>query len=201
MRLPVIAVLSLLSAVPALSLTHGVLGLSDDVSSIFAIVAVFASAICLLYLWRHKPGFEALPVDPADPIMLRQIERSRREIDRLFAGIDQGKLEAFVKFPMEVGGHTEHVWGLAHACTAEAIVVSLVSTPVGGLSEDMLNRRSVPVADVEDWMLQDASGKSFGGYTMLALAQIYRREYGRLPRKIRNGLAGFVDFSLEEGPA
>jgi uncharacterized protein YegJ (DUF2314 family) len=106
-------------------------------------------------------------------------------------------MEAYVKFPMSVDGNTEHVWGVAHSHSNGSVVVSLMSIPVGGLSEDMLNRRSVPMKQVEDWMLLDSSGKTYGGYTMLALAQIYRREYGKLPRRMRKELEQFADFSLD----
>ncbi|MGQ4583907.1 DUF2314 domain-containing protein [Lysobacter sp. F60174L2] len=198
MRLLAIAVLSLLSMVPALSVTHGLLGLDDDVSGVIALVAAFlVTPSLLLYLWRAKPGFDALPVDPSDVVMREQVERARREIGRLLDGLDKGVMEAFVKFPLPVEDTIEHVWGMAHSHDNGAVIVSLASTPVAGLSEDMLGRRPVPAADIEDWMLRDASGKTYGGYTNLALARIYRREYGKLPRGIRKEFALFVDFSVD----
>lgn len=197
MRLLVIAVLSLLSMVPALSITHGLLGLGSDASGVIAlIVAAFVTPSLLLYFWRGKPGFEAIPVDPSDLIMREQVERSRREISRLLDGLDKGVMEAFVKFPMSVDENIEHVWGVAHSHSSNAVVVSLASNPVGGMTEDMLSRRSVPMEDIEDWMLQDAAGRTYGGYTMLALVRIYQREYGKLPRRMRREFAHFVDFSL-----
>lgn len=199
MRLLTIAVLSLLSMVPALTITHGLLGLSSDVSGMIAIiVAIMVTPSILLFFWKAKPGIEALPVDPSDSIMLEQVERSKREITRLLDGLDNGLMEAYVKFPIPVGDSTEHVWGVAHSHCDGAVIVSLASTPAGGLTDDMLNRRSVPIQHVEDWMLQDGSGTTFGGYTMLALARIYQREYGRLPRRVRKKFGHFVDFSLEE---
>lgn len=198
MRLLAIAVLSLLSMIPALSVTHGLLGLDDDVSGVIALVAAFlVTPSLLLYFWRSKPGFDALPVEPSDALMCEQIERAKAEIGRLLDGLDKGVLEAFVKFPLPVDGTIEHVWGMAHSHDGGAVVVSLASTPVAGLSDDMLGRRSVPLADIEDWMLRAANGKTYGGYTNLALARIYRREYGKLPRGMRREFEHFVDFSLD----
>lgn len=197
MRLLAIALLSMLSMVPALTVTHGLLGLSNDTSGVLSLVVAFlVTPALLLHFWRHKPGFEALPVEPTDPIMLGQVERSRSEIGRFIEGLSQGKLEAYIKFPLTVQGNTEHVWGVAHSFSGEVFVASLASTPVGGVTDKMLNRLSVRLDEVEDWMLQDAAGKAYGGYTMLAMARIYEREYGRLPRKMRKEFAHFADFDI-----
>lgn len=197
MRLLAIALLSISSMVPALTVTHGLMGLSSGNSGVVAMVVAFlVTPALLLHFWRHKPGFEALPVDPTDPIMLKQIERSKREIGRFVDGLNQRKLEAYIKFPLTVHDSTEHVWGVAHSFSDGVFVTSLASRPVGGLTEDMLDRICVGVDDVEDWMLQDSCGKAFGGYTMLALAQIYEREHGRLPRRMRRELSHFADFDL-----
>jgi len=198
MRLLAIALISLLALVPALAFTHRFLGLGSDLSGIISMVFAFlVTPALLLRYWRHKPGFEALPVDRDDPVMRGQVARAKRELGRFLDGLNQNRMEAFIKFPLAVDGGTEHVWGVAHSFSDGFFVASLASNPVGGLSEEMLNRIRVPVDDLEDWMLQDASGKTYGGYTMLALARIYERTYGRMPRKMRKQFENFVD--LEPG--
>lgn len=197
MRLLVIALVSLLMLVPFLAFTHRFLGWDDDVAGIVSMVLAFVlTPMLLLRLWREKPGFEALPVDPHDPVMLEQVARARRELPRFLEGLGENRLEAYIKFPLVVNGGTEHVWGVAHAHVDGTFVTSLASTPVAGLEPELLNRLSIPIGDVEDWMLQDAAGKTFGGYTHLALARIYQREYGRMPRRMRKDLEAFVDLDL-----
>jgi len=197
MRLLAIALISLLALVPALAVTHRFMGLGSDVSGVISMIFAFlVTPALLLRIWRDKPGFDALPVDRDDPVMLEQVARAKRELGRFLEGLNQNRMEAFIKFPLAVHGDTEHVWGVAHSFSDGVFVTSLASNPVGGLSDEMLNRIRVPVDDLEDWMLQDAAGKTYGGYTMLALARIYEREYGRLPRKIRKELEPFVDLEL-----
>jgi uncharacterized protein YegJ (DUF2314 family) len=181
--------------VPFLALFHRYLGLEDDMAGYLSFFfAWILLPVILLRIWKGKPDIEVLPVDVDDPIMTEMIEKSKAEIGRFLKGLEEGKLEALIKFPLTVDDRTEHVWGIAHAKSENVIITSLASQPVGEIPEEAYERISVPLAEIEDWMLQDASGKSYGGYTMLAMAKIYEREYGKLPKKYIKDLEPFADL-------
>ncbi len=132
--------------------------------------------------------------------MLECIERSRREFARFKAGLAEGRKNAFVKYPVTTKQGTEHVWGVAHALDGDRAIVSLANTPVGELTDAELRdlRSSVPLSDIEDWLLVRKDGKCEGGYTHLALAKIYRRLHGTFPKKYLRELEPFVDIHPSE---
>ena len=59
----------------------------------------------------------------------------------------------------------------------------------------MYERFEIPLKDIEDWMLVDSRGKTQGGYTILAHAKIYQRDYGKVPKKYLKDLERFTDFT------
>lgn len=196
LRIITITLLSFAALVPFLVIFHRLAGLEDDVAGYLSMFfAWFMTPLILLRVWRPKPGIEALPVDPDDPIMQEHVQTAQAQLDRFRRGLREGKLEAFVRFAHEFDGVTEHVWGAAHSEKEDgSFVVSLASDPVGEPDDEMLQRFSVPKHDVTDWMLADARGTTYGGYTMLAMAEIYERDYGKLPKQYQRDLRHFADF-------
>jgi uncharacterized protein YegJ (DUF2314 family) len=162
------------------------------------ILGWIVTPILLLQLWKVKPSPEVIPVNIDDPIIQELIDRSRSEINRFLSGLEEGKKEAYIKFPFEFSGETEHVWGLAHSIKEGSVITTLDSTPVGEVSEEVLERLSIDLDSIEDWMLLDRSGKTYGGYSILGLAKVYTRDYGKLPKAYTRDLERFVDFSWPE---
>jgi uncharacterized protein YegJ (DUF2314 family) len=159
---------------------------------------VIVSAIALLtYLGvparllrriRRFPSVHDVLVEPGDPDMARSIERSMSEFSRFEEGLADESKQAFVKFRVEIdAGQTEHIWGFAHAIEREFVAVSL--------EEEEFD---VPVAEVEDWLLIDEQGRREGGYTHLALARIYRKRYGTVPKEFLRELESFIDIRPTE---
>lgn len=197
MRLLITAILSVCLFFPAYWLLHALLG-ADCGGIIAAILMYIIFPITLLNIWKGKPDLFTLPVNMDDPFMVAGISQAKSDLPRLLQGLSEGKLEAYVKFPYQFDGEVEHVWGVAHQYKDENIILSLASAPVGNVDEEAFGRLTIPLSEIEDWMLVDANGNTQGGYTILAMAQIYARDYGKLPKKHRNDLKRFVDFSWHE---
>jgi len=197
-RLLTITIISFISIVPFLAFFHRFLELNDNIAGYFSFaLAWILTPFVLLRIWRAKPGLETLPVDPDDPIMQEYIAISRNHLPRFINELAAGKLETYIKFPHSFGDEIEHVWGLAHSCQNNEIITSIASDPVGEIQEKDMGRLKISYNDVEDWMLINEKGEIQGGYTMLAMAKIYEREYGKLPRRYINDLSSFLDFKWE----
>lgn len=195
-RIISIALISFASLVPYLVIFNKWLDVGNDLAGwISMVLGWIFTPILLLNLWKVKPNPEAIPVDINDPIIQELIARSRSELDRFLEGLEEGRKEAYVKFPYEFGGETEHVWGVSHSVKDGSVIVSLDSTPVGEVPEEVYERLSIDLDSVEDWMLVDRSGKTYGGYSNLGLAKVYTRDYGKLPKSYTRHFDRFVDFS------
>lgn len=199
MRLIIVAIISLFSLFPFLMFTTEVCGLSDNVGAILSVILGWIVLPSLLLgFWKERPDPSVIPVDIDDPIIQELTDRSRAEINRFVVALDEGKKEAYIKFHYKFGGETEHVWGLAHSLKDGNVIVSLESSPVGEVPENIYERLTINLESVEDWMLVDSSGKTYGGYSILGLAKIYTRDYGKLPKRYSRYLERFVDFTWPE---
>lgn len=198
-RIFLIAIISLFSLFPFLVITTQLFGLNDSAGGVVSIILgwVILPTI-LLKLWESMPNLDALPINIDDPVMTEYIALAKAGFSRFIVGLNEGRLEAYVKFSHEFGGEIEHVWGLAHTQQGNHIIVSLASTPVGEFGEEVLERMQVPIDAIEDWMLVNAKGESQGGYTIFAAAKIYERDYGKLPRKYAKDLERFLDFTWKQ---
>ncbi len=199
MRLLAITLLSFCSVVPFLVIFHRFLELDDDIAGYlsFACAWVILPAI-LLKVWRSKPDLETLPFEPDDPILLEQMAISKSNIKRFINGLNAGKLEAFVKFQIHCEHHAEHIWGVAHSITNDSVIISLANEPIDSPNIKVNERMHINLSEIEDWLLVDSEGKTQGGYSMYAMALIYQRDYGKLPKRYAKDLANFVDFQWEQ---
>ncbi|MEM8983200.1 MAG: DUF2314 domain-containing protein [Pseudomonadota bacterium] len=149
--------------------------------------------------WRRlSPDyFSPLPVATDDPLMLAAIAQARRELGRFKAGLEETSKQAFIKFPLiSPGGDTEHIWGLVHALDGDEFVVSLANDPVEDQGALGVHQHVASNA-LEDWMLVGATGDTEGGYTMGAMAAIYKRDRGRVPPPIKAELRQFKDVDFD----
>ena len=195
-RLIVIGIVALISLFPLYSFTTQQLGLNENLGAIVSLaIGWIALPILLLKLWQLKPNLETLPVDKDDPTMQEHISIAKSKLDLFLEGLAAGQCEAYIKFPYDFDGVIEHIWGLAHAESDGYIVTSLASGPVSEVGEELMERIKVKIGDIEDWMLTDSKGFSRGGYTILAMAKIYEKEYGKLPKRYAEDLERFTDFS------
>lgn len=172
-----------------------------DGSPVWKSVVGLVMAIILMAIgWgRLFPNYYApIPIDPEDLLMREAIEQARRELGRFQRGVSQGRKQSFAKFPLKLAnGEVEHIWGIVHIVDDEAAHVSLANMPV---HEPQVKdpRFRVPLAEIEDWMLVDHTDLVEGGYTHLALARIYKRERGYVPRAMKKDLARFQDLDLTQ---
>jgi len=199
LRIITIVLISFASLVPYLVIFNRWLDVGNDLAGWISVaLGWIVTPILLLHFWKVKPSPEVMPVDINDPIIQELIERSRSELNRFLVGLEEGKKEAHVKFPYKFGDEIEHVWGLAHSIKDGRVIVSLESNPVGEVTEEVYERLSIDLDSLEDWMLVDRSGKTYGGYSILGLAKVYTRDYGKLPKAYARDLDRFVDFSWPE---
>ncbi len=198
-RILTISLLSFICVVPFLALFHRFMGLDDGIAGYLSFFfAWLVLPIFLFRVWKEKIDPMVIPIDPEDPIMASHIDLAVRNIDKLYLALDEGKLEAFVKFPYNFDRTGEHIWGLAHQAKGDSIVVSLESSPISEIPEEMYQRMAIAKEKIEDWTLVDSKGNIQGGYTILAHAKIYERDYGTLPKEYAEHLAMYTDFSWPE---
>ncbi len=112
------------------------------------------------------------------------------------AGPQLGYLGALLlAAPMIVVGW--HIWGLVHGLEGETASVSLANEPICD-QQGADPRRTVALADLEDWMLVDGQGRVEGGFSRLAMLQIYKRRQGYVPRRLVRTLEDCVDLRAAE---
>ena len=155
-------------------------------------------AIALGWTTLFPNTWEPIAVDPDDPFMTVAVERARSTLPRLIEGVREGRKHAMVKFPLVgAGGEVEQVWGVVHSLADETATVSLVSEPIDA-PEGLEPRQPVALADVIDWMLVAGDGTTEGGFSHLAMLQVYKREKGTLPRGVKKDFESFKDLRLED---
>jgi len=158
-----------------------------------SVVGVF---LALHGLGRAFPGQPPpLAIETGEPLMESAIQTAQATLDRFKSGLAEGKREALVKYAMKTGyADNEHVWAVAHTVDGDNVVTTLMSEPVGGDADVSNERTRVPLADVEDWLLVDGSGRMEGGFTQIAMAKVFKRDRGYVPYAIRKGLPNFADL-------
>ncbi len=160
---------------------------------------VFGGFVAMVGLGRLFPGQPPpLPIETGEPLMEAAMERARREFTRFERGLAEGKREALVKYAMKTGYcDNEHVWAIAHAIDDGSIITSLASEPVGNV-DVKVERKRIPLSEIEDWLLIGEDGRIEGGFTQIAMARIFQRDKGYVPYAIRKGLSDFVDVDYAE---
>jgi hypothetical protein len=177
--------------------------LSRSVGVVLMLIAAAAAVGLVLFIgsaagdfeWKHNGGFIAcvslaalgwsllfpsyyapILVDHDDPVMKASMEQARRELVRLRRGIDEGRKQAFIKFPLKSAeGETEHIWGMVHLLTGEMAQVSLANEPVHGHAE-LDPRFPMPLADLSP------RPTSAAGAGRLSASLLRRTNGPRVPR-------------------
>lgn len=153
--------------------------LREILGSIPGLPLVIGLGLGLLWAWeqRRKRLARGVDLDTNDPLWIAALERARAELPRFRQLAATHPTSAFVKYPLQTTrGTTEHVWGPLVSFGEGTIRVGLETPPIDGAP------RSEPpydldLAAVEDWRVEEPSGRIFGGYT--AKAQIaYLRKIG-----------------------
>lgn len=194
-----LALIGFVAFLPCLYLLKNLAGLPQQPAFWLALLISWLGLPLLISrIWRTKPDLAALVVDADEPLMLAQVRRAQQQLPRFLTGLEQGELEAYIKYPQAFADETEHLWALAHERRGEEIIVSLASEPLTAVDPALPARQRVRLDDIEDWMLIDSQGKTQGGYTVLAMAQIYQRDYGSLPAAYVRDLQDFSDFRWPE---
>lgn len=91
-----------------------------------------------------------------------------------------------VKFPLTQNGATEHIWLQVDGISGKTISGRLANEPVNGNEYRMGQKMDVPMAKIEDWMVNQGDA-IYGGYTArVALAQMPDNERAKYERLFRD---------------
>ena len=156
---------------------------------------IFGLAMILIGWSRFKhvdPPPLAHPED--DPLLVQAASDARRSIATFLDGLNSRNYEPLIKFSVEnVEGDTEHVWALVHSVLEPtAFIVSVISDPLAELVLDGA-RQVVSVDELEDWMLTDSDGQIQGAFSEKAMAQIFERDHGYVPKVVQEHISWIVD--------
>lgn len=99
-------------------------------------------------------------------VLLEARQKARETLPRFVSLLKSNMPATFtVKFPLRQNGHTEHIWlQVADMKGDSAFIGRLANKPVNGSKYQMGAVMTVPMADVEDWMVR-TSDAIYGGYT------------------------------------
>jgi uncharacterized protein YegJ (DUF2314 family) len=92
-------------------------------------------------------------------------QKTRDTLPRFVSLLKSGMQATFtVKFPLTQNGNTEHIWLQVADVRDGAFIGLLANSPVNGTKYRLGQPMTVPIADVEDWMVR-TSDAIYGGYT------------------------------------
>ena len=100
-------------------------------------------------------------------VALLEARQKARETLPRFVSLLKSNMPATytVKFPLRQDGHTEHIWlQVADLKGDSAFIGRLANKPVNGNKYQIGQVMTVPMAEVEDWMVR-TSDAIYGGYT------------------------------------
>ena len=131
-----------------------------------------------------QPVIPPLGVDPDDPLMQDAIKRAQESLDEFAALWSQYPQQCHAKVPFTTSsGEQEFLWGEVRDLTQRTIQLFLTTPPVTHTGKVDRNKHYL-LAEVVDWTVVMPDGKIKGGFTMIAMFQLYRQEYGELPKEL-----------------
>ncbi|MBB3046122.1 uncharacterized protein YegJ (DUF2314 family) [Litorivivens lipolytica] len=148
--------------------------------------------VMLLY-WCWQPmmptRYPPIQISVDEPEMQLATERAQASIERFCEGIARSDRKGAVRIAVETKfGSQQRIW--ANVQRQEGNLLLLKPRSV---NPNVSTPESVPVDQVEDWLLADLSGRIEGGFTHVAYAEKYQRQEGYIPRGLRLELSKFVD--------
>jgi uncharacterized protein YegJ (DUF2314 family) len=157
-----------------------------QIAALVALLLLFAG---IIYFARQAAA-AAVPIDPANPLWIRALERARATVSQMRGLFDAGH-EVWVKFPLQVGPEREHFWGRIRSAEGLTLCVAVETRPVrGGNAPEQVN---VSIEDLEDWQVQLADGSIRGGFTTRAQAEMACQQGRPVPPHIAEMLKRMID--------
>lgn len=160
-------------------------------------LAAFASLILTHHIWeaysaRTRDYLGPMLIADDDPIMLRAMETGTATVGRLLELFPRNRSSSMVRFRFVTdAGNTEHVWGNLIEVEGKNVVVELCSHPMEHSADLKDPRMTVAISQIDDWQIEFPDGTIRGGFTNLALFQIFERDRGFLPSGVRKRAALF----------
>lgn len=133
------------------------------------------------------------PLAERDPAMLGARSLAREQLPLLRELFALSPEDTAVKFPFRTdAGQVEHVWGMLMALTADTFTARVMTPPTSQESafEPVQTR---PLAELEDWQVEQRDGRMRGGFGLQVTFAVVRRELGRLPRGLAEHEKRYVD--------
>ena len=155
----------------------------------FGISAIILLSITLRYLSylydKPNPNQPLTEVYEEEPLLLSAKLRAKENRDTLFKYFPKNPNSTFVKFPTDKNKTlTEYEWGKLLSIDNGIIKVQKHK------SEKIL---SLPVENIQDWLIELENDKIKGGYTTQALYMLEAKINKNTEEKLDSILANFTD--------
>lgn len=152
------------------------------------LVSLLSTVVAALIGKSDRSPVELINVRADDPQMQGAIAEARRTLPIFWAKFESGDPEVrnfTLKAGLTTGANSqEHVWLKVLNRTADRVVGTLDSDPVGLKDVSAGDELLVDLDRVSDW-LYEKHGKTYGGYTMRALIdQMSPSKQDRLRRQL-----------------
>lgn len=118
-----------------------------------------------------------------DPRMIAAVDEARRRWDEFLTAFQSAddRSRYAVKAPLSRGERTEFIWITVTACEGDAVYGELANDPLDLPGLQLGDRVTVKVAEINDWVYEDAAGELQGGFTIRVLSDVARERQGFPP--------------------
>ncbi len=151
------------------------------------VLVVLGAGLLLLLGWRlrgARPAVPPLALDPDDPLMREAVRKARDALPRFRELLDRPHAAAHVKVRfVSSTDETEYLWAELRLLGENEVEVLYTTPPV--THRGRLERiQKHPLTDVVDWQVETAEGLYEGGFSMLAMFERAREQWGSLPPEL-----------------
>jgi len=161
--------------------------------------AILVGILVVHWIWERvfysslpPPGTMQIAKD--DPLLLAAMEQGRATFGKFLEIYPQHKSDSAVRFAFETdAGTVESLWGDLLELDERNATVFLRTPPFehkGKLEQKIVIDRD----KIHDWQVAFRDGTSRGGFTIVAMFNIFEREQGDLPPQMRAQMQQFKEI-------
>ena len=161
------------------------------------LIIVISIMIVTGFLWYRsasaQPEVPPLAIDDNDPEMREARARAKATLAEFVDLYRKHPDGAMVKWPfLSSTGTTEYLGAEVLSLEGEALTIRLVTPPVThtGTVERV---HTVPLKEIVDWVIVLPGDKRKGGFTMRAMFNAARAQWGGLPEELKLEEAKYMD--------
>ena len=136
---------------------------------VITMVFIFFIGTLVIAVFLKRPTVPEFFVNEQSEMIIQAKRKAAATMDTLHVLYEKYPEKTFVRFSFEVtSGHVEHLWGKVLQLDSARVKLKLLR---GGTAQDMYypETLTLPVARVEDWLVELPDGKIRGGFTAQAI--------------------------------